>query len=332
VARSATIPAQRARRSGSAPVGKVARPTRRRPPADELTDAEQTSATSEHFVVISGLSGAGKSQASKLFEDMGYACVDNLPPALLDGFLALRQTEPERYRRCALVLDIRAGDPAPAIERAARELESRGSRLELVYLEASDASLVSRYSETRHRHPLESGRTGVQAGIAEERRRLARTRELADHVIDTTGLSIGQLKERLTAAVPVEGAADALRISILTFGFKYGLPLEADLVFDVRFLVNPYWQAELKPLSGLETPVRDFVLGQPAAERFLQLVVELLQLTAPAYRAEGKEHLRIALGCTGGYHRSIVLAEELAARIGELPGASVSTYHRELDR
>jgi UPF0042 nucleotide-binding protein len=172
----------------------------------------------------------------------------------------------------------------------------------------------------------------VQAGIAEERRRLARTREMADHVIDTTGLSIGQLKDRLMKVVSSEGASTDLKISIETFGFKHGLPLEADLVFDVRFLTNPYWQPDLKPLSGLEAPVRAFVMGQPAAERFLELVVELLELTAPAYRAEGKEHLRIALGCTGGYHRSIVLAEELAQRLERLPNASVSTVHRELER
>jgi len=290
-----------------------------------------TAATGEHFLVLSGLSGAGKSQASKLFEDIGYSCVDNLPAALLDGYLDLRRTDPTRYRRAALVLDIRAGDPAPAIERAAEKLAAQGSRLELVYLEATDASLVSRFSETRHRHPLETG-TGVQAGIAEERRRLAPTRELADHVIDTTGLSIGQLKERLMGIIPHDAGVEDLRISIITFGFKYGMPLEADVVFDVRFLTNPYWQEELKPLSGLESKVRDYVLGQPAAERFLQLIVELLQLTAPAYRAEGKEQLRVALGCTGGYHRSIVLAEELAIRLGDLAGASVSTFHRELER
>jgi RNase adapter protein RapZ len=159
-------------------------------------------AAGDHFLVISGLSGAGKSQASKLFEDLGYSCVDNLPPALLDHFLALRREEPERYRRAALVLDIRAGDPAAAIERASAALEAEGSRLELIYLEASDASLVSRFSETRHRHPLEAERSGVQASIAEERRILARTRDLADHVVDTTGLSIGQLKDRLFALVP----------------------------------------------------------------------------------------------------------------------------------
>jgi RNase adapter protein RapZ len=320
VARSAAIATERPRRSARASSPKKARA------------ADAPALATEHFVVISGLSGAGKSQASKLFEDIGYSCVDNLPPALLDGFLTLRQQEPERYRRCALVLDIRAGDPAPAIERAAAELRARGSRLDLIYLEATDASLVSRYSETRHRHPLESPRSGVQAGIAEERRRLARTRELADHVIDTTGLSIGQLKERLLSVVSSEPGTQELKISIVTFGFKHGLPLEADLVFDVRFLTNPYWQADLKPLSGLEPAVRKFVMAQPAAERFLQLVVELLELTAVAYRTEGKEHLRIALGCTGGYHRSIVLAEELAKRLESLPNASVSTFHRELER
>ena len=300
--------------------------------ADAGIDPARPETSGEHLLVISGLSGAGKSQASKLFEDLGYSCVDNLPPALLDDFLALRRAEPERYRRAALVLDIRAGDPAAAIERASGALAGDGKRLELIYLEASDASLVSRFSETRHRHPLEADRSGVQASIAEERRILARTRELADHVVDTTGLSIGQLKDRLFAFVPREARSDELRIDIVTFGFKYGIPLEADLVFDVRFLTNPYWEPTLKPLSGLEEPVRDFVMQQPAATRFLELVAELLELTVPAYRREGKEQLRLALGCTGGYHRSIALAEELARRLGEREDVRVSVFHRELGR
>jgi len=286
----------------------------------------------EHLLIISGLSGAGKSQASKLFEDLGYSVVDNLPPALLDGFLDLRRADPVQYHRSALVLDIRAGDPAPAIEHAATRLASEGSSLETVYLEAADATLVSRFSETRHRHPLQANRSGVQASIAEERRRLAATRDLADHVIDTTGLSIAQLKERLFAILPRESVGDGLRIDIVTFGFKYGIPLEADLVFDVRFLTNPYWDPDLKPLSGLHDRVRSFVLGQPAADRFLSLVVEMLQLTAPAYRAEGREQLRVALGCTGGYHRSIALAEELARRLRDIPDTSVEVFHRELER
>ena len=301
-------------------------------PATGAAPPRAASADGGHFLVISGLSGAGKSQASKLFEDLGYVCVDNLPPALLDDFLALRRAEPERYRRAALVLDIRAGDPAPAIERAAAALAADGGELELIYLEASDASLVSRFSETRHRHPLEPSRSGVQASIAEERRLLARTRQLADHVVDTTGFSIGQLKDRLFAIVPRVPSTDQLRIDIVTFGFKYGIPLEADLVFDVRFLTNPYWEPALKPLSGLEEPVREFVLGQPAARRFLDLASELIELTIPGYRAEGKEQLRVALGCTGGYHRSIALAEELASRVESVEDTTVSVFHRELGR
>lgn len=282
-------------------------------------------------VVISGLSGAGKSQASKLFEDLGYYCVDNLPPDLLDRFLALRDADPARYRNVALVVDIRAGDPAPAIEQARAALTARSLPMQVLYLEASDAVLVSRFSETRHRHPLQT-RSGVQAGIRLERERLARTRELADHVIDTSGLSIGQLKERLFRHVPRDSAADELLIDILTFGFKFGIPIDADLVFDTRFLTNPYYVPDLKPLSGLQTAVRDYVLGQPAAGRFIELVVELLELTVPAYRSEGKTRLTVALGCTGGYHRSIALAEELAGRLRGLGGVSVAVFHRELER
>ena len=284
-----------------------------------------------HVVVISGLSGAGKSQASKLFEDLGYYCVDNLPPDLLDRFLALRDADTARYRNVALVVDIRAGDPAPAIEQARTALMARGVPMQVLYLEASDAVLVSRFSETRHRHPLQT-RSGVQAGILLERERLERTRELADHVIDTSGLSIGQLKERLFRHVPRDNVADQLLIDILTFGFKFGIPIEADLVFDTRFLTNPYYVPDLKSLSGLQTAVRDYVLGQPAAGRFIDLVVELLQLTVPAYRSEGKTRLTVALGCTGGYHRSIALAEELAGRLRSLGGVSVAVFHRELER
>ena len=203
-----------------------------------------------HVVVISGLSGAGKSQASKLFEDLGYYCIDNLPPDLLDRFLALRDEDPARFRNVALVLDIRAGDPGPAIEAARAALTERGVPMQVLYLEASDKVLVSRFSETRHRHPLES-RSGVQAGILLERERLARARELADQVIDTSGLSIGQLKEQLFRHVPRDSAADDLLIDILTFGFKFGIPIDADLVFDVRFLTNPFYEprseAALRP-------------------------------------------------------------------------------------
>lgn len=282
-------------------------------------------------VILSGLSGAGKSQASKLFEDLGYACIDNLPTDLLDAFIDLRAADPDRFRDVALVLDIRGGDPAPAIARAREVLERAGRAPIVIFLEASDAAIVSRFAETRHRHPL-SLRNGVQASIAEERERLGATRELADHLVDTTGLSIGQLKERLLALVPAPPDGAGLQVEIVTFGFKFGIPLEADLVFDVRFLNNPYWVPDLKERSGLDASVREYVLGQPRARRFLELVGELLELTIPAFRAEGKSRLVVALGCTGGYHRSIALAEELAERLKQRDETDVGVFHRELER
>ena len=309
------------------------RPTRRASPASTANGLgeEPTPPRSAQVVILSGLSGAGKSQAAKLFEDLGYSCIDNLPADLLEAFLDLRRAAPDRYRDVALVLDIRSGDPAPAIARARSILARQGSAATVIYLEASDGVLVSRFSETRHRHPLES-RSGVQSSIAEERGRLAATRELADHVLDTSGLSIGQLKERLFALVPTEPGTDAVQVEIVTFGFKFGIPLEADFVFDVRFLTNPFWVPDLKPLSGLHASVRDYVLRQPRARRFLEVVEELLDLTLPAYRAEGKPRLVVALGCTGGYHRSIALAEELAHHLKDRDGTNVSVFHRELER
>ncbi len=292
-----------------------------------------TPGIAERLVILTGLSGAGKSQATKLFEDLGYYCVDNLPPDLLDGFLRIRDADPGRYAQAALVLDIRAGDPAMAISAARDALAARASQAVVIYLEASDAVLVSRFSETRHRHPLQA-RRGIQAGIQAERRALTATRKLADHVIDTSSLSIGQLKEELFG-IQRRGAASAgavTAVDVITFGFRFGIPLEADLVFDVRFLSNPYWVPDLKALSGLQPPVREFVMAQPAAARFLDLVVELMDLTLPAYRAEGKDRLTIALGCTGGYHRSTALAEELAQRLRSRDDISVAIFHRELER
>jgi len=319
----------RATRRAERPAAPPGQPVRERPRTGSTAVPPEEPAG--QVVILSGLSGAGKSQATKLFEDLGFACIDNLPTDLLDGFIELRAANPERFRDVALVLDIRGGDPAPSIERARAALAQHGAEPIVIFLEASDAVIVSRFAETRHRHPLLS-RAGVQASIAEERERLRATRVLADHVVDTSGLSIGQLKERLFRLVPTRSAADVLQIEIVTFGFKFGVPLEADLVFDVRFLNNPYWVPDLKPLSGLQAPVREFVLGQPRAHRFLELVEELLDLTVPAFRAEGKAHLVVALGCTGGYHRSIALAEELAGRLKGRDGTSVSVFHRELER
>ena len=330
MARSSGTTTSRSARGSGRP--RSARPAPRARPSIETPPAEaRPSSTAGSVVILSGLSGAGKSQASKLFEDLGYACIDNLPPDLLDAFLELRDANPDRYRNSALVLDIRVGDPAPAIARARSMLATRGIEPLVIFLEASDAVLVSRFAETRRRHPLGT-RTGVQSSIAEERVHLAGARTLADQIVDTSGMSLGQLKERIRSILPHDAAAEAMSVQVITFGFKFGIPLEADLVFDVRFLTNPYWVPDLKRLSGLEAPVREYVLGQPGARRFLEIVMELLDLTLPAYRAEGKSRLVIALGCTGGYHRSIVLAEELARRLEQHTEASVTVFHRELER
>jgi UPF0042 nucleotide-binding protein len=305
--------------------------TPRRGPASRSPARPPAPAAGGRVVILTGLSGAGKSQATKLFEDLGFYCVDNLPPDLLEGFLRIRDADPGRYAEVALVLDIRAGDPAAAIVAARAALTAGGSEAVVIYLEASDPVLVSRFSETRHRHPLQA-RRGVQAGISAERRVLAATRQVADHVIDTSALSIGQLKEQLFGIVRRDAVGGVVAVDIITFGFRFGIPLEADLVFDVRFLTNPFWVPDLKGLTGLQLPVREFVMSQPAAPRFLDLVVELMDLTLPAYRAEGKDRLTVALGCTGGYHRSTALAEELAQRLRGREDVSVAVFHRELER
>jgi UPF0042 nucleotide-binding protein len=210
-------------------------------------------------------------------------------------------------------------------------LEGRGIRPRVIFLEASDDVLIRRFSETRHRHPL-GDEQGIATSIAEERRILEAVRADADIVLDTSDLSLRQLRERLFAQLTTDVRADQLSIQLISFGYKYGVPLEADLVFDVRFMQNPYYVAELRRLSGLTDEVRAFVLDQPVADRFLAFVKDFLAFTIPAYIAEGKTRLTIGLGCTGGYHRSIVIGEELAAWLRDQDFGPVAVFHRELDR
>ena len=220
------------------------------------------------------------------------------------------------------MLDVRSGDATLALAAMRGALEGRGIRPRVVFLEASDDVLIRRFSETRHRHPLDDDR-GIANSIAEERRRLDPVRAEADVVLDTSDLSLRQLRERVFAALATDVRPDQLAFQLISFGFKHGVPLEADLVFDVRFMQNPYYVADLRPMSGLTDEVRTFVLDQPVARRFLEFLQEFLTFTVPAYIAEGKTRLTIGIGCTGGYHRSIVIAEEvatLAARAGLRPG------------
>ncbi len=289
-------------------------------------------ATAEQSVVIlSGLSGGGKTAAAKLFEDLGYTVVDNLPGELLPDLAELVSSDIRRFARVAIVVDVRSGDAPLALAAMRGALEGRGITPTTVFLEASDDVLIRRFSETRHRHPLADDR-GIATSIEEERRVLEPVRAASDVIIDTSNLSLRQLRERLFAQLATPTRDDQLALQLISFGFKFGVPLEADLVFDVRFLTNPYYVPELRKHSGLTEPVRDYVLTQAAAARFLEFLYEFLEFTVPAYIAEGKTRLTIAIGCTGGYHRSIVLTEQLAAWLRERDLGPVAVFHRELDR
>jgi UPF0042 nucleotide-binding protein len=285
----------------------------------------------QHVVLLSGLSGGGKTAAAKLFEDLGYAVVDNLPGELLPGLAELVSDEPERYEKIAIVLDVRSGDAPMAFGAMRGALEGRGIRPQVFFLEARDEVLIRRFSETRHRHPL-ADQHGIASSIAAERRLLDPVRSEADVVIDTSDLSLRELRERIFARLGESADPSRLNVQLISFGYKFGVPLEADLVFDVRFMQNPFYIPELREHSGLTDEVRSFVLAQPSAQEFLEHVEGLLEFAIPAYISEGKTRLTIALGCTGGYHRSIALAEELARWLREQDYGPVAVFHRELER
>lgn len=285
----------------------------------------------QRVVILSGLSGAGKTAATKLLEDLGYTCVDNLPGELLPQLAELVSSDRQRFERVAIVLDVRAGDAPLALAAMKGALEGRGITPRVFFLEARDDVLIRRFSETRHRHPLGSGR-GIAASIATERGLLEPVKAEADVVLDTSDLSLRQLKERIFAGLGDEAEPDQLSFQIISFGFKFGVPLEADMVFDVRFMENPYYAPELRQLSGLTEAVREYVLGQPVAARFMEFLFEFLSFVSPAFIGEGKTRLTIAIGCTGGYHRSIVVAEALSVWLHEQDFGPVAVFHRELER
>ena len=282
-------------------------------------------------VIVSGLSGGGKTAAAKLFEDIGYTVVDNLPGELLPDLAELVSSDSERFAYVAIVLDVRAGDAAMAFGAMRGAFEGRGIVPRVVFLEARDEVLIRRFSETRHRHPLGDQR-GIASSIAEERRILDPVRSEADIVLDTSDLSLRELRERLFAQLGTTSGPDQLAVQLISFGFKYGVPLESDLVFDVRFMQNPYYVSDLRQLSGLTEAVREYVLAQPVAGRFLTFLQDFLDFAVPAYIGEGKTRLTIGIGCTGGYHRSIVISEELAAWLRERGFGPVAVFHRELER
>lgn len=281
------------------------------------------------FAIITGLSGAGRSEASRSLEDLGYFVVDNLPPELL-ATMAELAARPGGPGRVAIVVDARGGVFFGELSMALEELKRLGIAYRILYLEASDEELVNRYEATRHRHPLAPADRVVE-GIRKERLMMESLRGDADLIIDTTGLTPYQLRDRIRDAFADAPPEESLQVSLISFGYKYGTPRDADLVFDVRFLTNPYWDPELRPLTGGDEPVRAYVTGQEPYREFMSRLGALLDVVVPGYLAEGKSYLTIAVGCTGGRHRSVVVADELAHFFRER-GLPVSIDHRDVDR
>jgi RNase adapter protein RapZ len=280
--------------------------------------------------VITGMSGAGRSAAADVLEDLGYFVIDNLPPALIGNVreLAKERKDPQPY---ALVVDVRSGAFVDDLERALAQLRKRGARTRMLFLDASDDVLVRRYDTSRRKHPLAAGER-VTDGIAQERRLLEDLKGEADVVVDTSDLNVHELRDRLRELFGDDDDAEsALRTSIVSFGYKHGLPVDVDLVFDCRFLPNPHWVDELRPLPGTDPLVREYVMRTPEATAFLDELERMMRLLLPAYQREGKAYLSIGVGCTGGRHRSVVIASELAGRLQSL-GVTPGVHHRDLER
>lgn len=284
------------------------------------------------FVIISGLSGAGKSKAASFMEDMSYFCVDNLPAPLIPKFAELGMAGSGEYDRVVLVTDVRSGTSFDGLFRALDDLTGMKCPYRILFMEAADEVLIKRFKETRRSHPLGEESGSLEEAIALEREMLAPLRERADHILDTSNMSTARLKGELRRLF-VRGSAQEGRMDVrmISFGFKYGIPMEADLVFDVRFLPNPYYVAELRSLTGLDAGVRDYVFAGTAARELLSRLEDLTLWLLPRYEEEGKTDLVIAVGCTGGHHRSVAVAHALADALRS-KGCPVAESHRDLGR
>jgi UPF0042 nucleotide-binding protein len=281
------------------------------------------------FTIITGMSGAGRSETAHSLEDLGYFVVDNMPPALL-GKMAELASRPGGPARIAIVVDVRGGVFFEELTEALAELKTLHIDARVVFLDAADDDLVSRYEGTRRRHPLAPADRVVE-GIRKERHMMAPLRGDADMVIDTSGLTPHDLRDRIREAFGDAPPEEALQISVVSFGFKYGAPRDADTILDVRFLPNPHWVETLRPLPGTEPAVRDYVRGQPDYRAFIEQVRDLLDVSVPGYIREGKSYLTLAIGCTGGRHRSVVAAEDVGAYFRER-GLPVVIVHRDVER
>ena len=282
------------------------------------------------FVVVTGMSGAGKLTTIRFMEDMGYYCVDNLPVRLIDPFMKLVWAPGSSIDKVVLGLDVRADETFDKVENVLAALKKKGYKYEILFVDCSDEVLIKRYKESRRAHPVSpSGR--VKDGIEAERKILEKIKSDADYVIDTSGLLTRVLKEELYRIFVNDEKYNSLMISVMSFGFKNGIPADADLVFDVRFLPNPFYIEELKRLTGNDLPVRNYVMSFPEAEEFMEKLVDMVSFLIPGYIKEGKNQLVIAIGCTGGQHRSVTIANALA---GKLQGGDygINLYHRDIRR
>jgi UPF0042 nucleotide-binding protein len=285
----------------------------------------------QDFVVITGFSGAGKSTAMNVFEDAGYFCVDNLPPEMIRSLVELFVHEGSKVERAAVVSDVRGGVYFEALRAVVDDLDALGLSHHVLFLEASEQSLVTRYKETRRRHPL-APEGSVAAGVAEERSLLEPLRSRADLVIDTTAMSPATLRRKIADELLPRKTPGRLALTFMSFGFKHGPPREEDLAFDVRFLENPHYEPDLRELTGLDEPVIAYIARDGRLAQFYERLHPLLDFLLPQYVAEGKAHLVIAIGCTGGRHRSVAIAEHLAARYREEEHLDVAVAHRDIDK
>lgn len=298
-------------------------------PSEPMTSDAQLS--SVEIVLITGMSGAGRSEAIHTFEDLGYFCIDNLPPGFIPQLTALAQLPESRISRLAVVSDVRAAEFFDQLAGEIDRLGDLGIQHRVIFLEADDDTLLNRFKATRRRHPLCDDNMSISEGIAIERRALEPIRARADMVVDTSDLRPAELRRRLREEFASESMTETLTVNVSSFGFKYGPPADADIIMDVRFIPNPYYEDRLRALTGLDDDVRDYVMAQQATGEFLAGWLPLLDSLIPHFIAEGKNHLSIALGCTGGRHRSVALAETTGAHL-RMGGYRVGVSHRDIDR
>jgi len=279
------------------------------------------------LIIVTGMSGAGKSHAIHCMEDLGYYCVDNMPPKLIDDFLALAKNTSEDYQKVAFVVDVRGGQFFNDLRDSLQSLDSQGIKYKILFLEASDAALIRRYKETRRAHPL-APEGNIAEGIQLERSKLDELRKAASYIVDTSDIKVAELISEIKRLID-NTKQDSFTIMVESFGFKHGMPQEADWVLDVRFLPNPFYVPSLKDLTGKNKKIVDYVLNTPKASQFAGRVTGLILDLIPSYIKEGKFHLTVAVGCTGGRHRSVVMASEIARRLEET-GRSVTVKHRDI--